>query len=477
MNPYMLKRHLYACFYVVVFSTVFFSCNKELQHPPNVIFILVDDLGWTDLQSYGSTYHQTPAIDKLAKNGVMFTNAYTASTVCSPTRASILTGKYPASLKLTDFIPGKVPPEAKLDIPEWKKYLDTSEVTMAKIFKSNAYVTGHIGKWHLGEDSIYWPENNGFDINIGGWSRGAPLKNLKKGVHGYFSPYGNPRLNDGEEGEYLTDRLAEEVTKFIEENKDKPFFLNYWPYAVHLPLQAREEKIAKYAKLVDTLNTHQNPVYAAMVEHVDDAIHSIVSTLKKVGIEDNTILVFTSDNGGLVGNHSRFTEEITSNYPLRSGKGDMYEGGIRVPCIVYYPKKIKPRVDDTPTISADFLPTLIELTGIENKHTTNFEGVSLASLLLENKALEPRPLFWHHPHYHTEGAVPHSAIRDGDYKLIHNIEADSLELYNLSVDSSESNNLIESHSDTAQLLFEKLQYWKSSVNAQEPIAKSAAEME
>lgn len=434
-----------------------------------MIFILVDDLGWTDLSSYGSDYYKTPNIDQLAKEGVKFTNAYAASAVCSPTRASILTGKYPARLKLTDFIPGKTQPNTKLLPPQWQKYLDTSEVTLAKILKSNGYTTAHIGKWHLGKDTIFWPENQGFDSNVGGWSRGQPFKNKKKGKNGYFSPYGNPRLTDGPEEEYLTNRLAQEAKTFIEKNKEKPFFLNFWLYSVHTPLQATPEKIQKYTEQFDSTHHHKNPIYAAMIEHMDEAVGTILTTLKELGIEKNTIVVFTSDNGGLVGNHPRFKEKVTSNFPLRSGKGDRYEGGIRVPTIVYYPNQIKPRTEEMPMISVDFLPTFLDLVGISKMNSTEIDGVSLAPLLLNQKTLASRPLFWHHPHYHTEGAVPHSAVRFHQYKLIHNLEQDELELYDLSQDVGETHDLSSQNKEMTDQLFKMLQEWKVSVGAQNPV--------
>ena len=444
------------------------SCQKN-DEKPNVIFILVDDLGWKDIQNYGSDYHQTPNIDALANAGVKFTNAYTTSSVCSPTRASILTGKYPARLHLTDYIPGKPFPKAKLLSPNWQKYLDTSEITIAERFQENGYKTVHIGKWHLGKDTIYWPENQGFDINIGGWSRGAPLKNKRKGTNGYFSPYGNPKLKAKQENEFLTQRLTQEAVAFIQENKDAPFFLNFWFYSVHMPLQAKKDKVDKYDKLLNTNKKHKNPVYAAMVEHVDDAVGQILTTLKKLNLDKNTIVVFTSDNGGLVGNHSRFQEKITSNFPLRSGKGDIYEGGIKVPCIIYYPNQLKSRVENTPIIATDFYPTLVEMANLNKNSKNSVDGVSLATLLSKRKPLEKRSLFWHYPHYHLEGAVPYSAIRFEDYKLIHNLETDRLELYDLKNDVGEKENLSLQNPSLTKELLQKLKQWKASTKAQEPI--------
>lgn len=455
-------------FIFLVLTFVFSSCHQK-NEMPNVVFILVDDLGWTDTSSYGSEYYETPNIDELAKKGVKFTNAYAASNVCSPTRASIITGKYPASLHLTDFIPGKTEPNTILLPPNWTKYLDNSQQTIADILKENGYATAHIGKWHLGKEDIYWPKNFGFDINIGGWSSGQPIKNNNKNINGYFSPYGNPQLEDGQVGEYLTNRLANEAAQYIKQNKSKPFFLNLWFYSVHTPLQAQEDKIQKYKAKINTSKNHKNPTYAAMIEHMDDAVGKTIKTLKEYHLDTNTIIVFTSDNGGLVGNHPRFVEKVTSNYPLKSGKGDMYEGGIRVPTIIYYPSKIKPKVEDTPIMSIDFLPTLLELTQVKNVDKSEFEGVSLAKLLIDNEEIKNRPLFWHYPHYHTEGAVPYSAVRFNNYKLIHNLENDELELYNLNYDLGEKNNIAHKNLEITYYLYNMLQKWKKKINAQEPI--------
>ena len=436
---------------------------------PNVVFILVDDLGWTDLSSYGSTFYETPNVDFLANNGVKFTNAYAASNVCSPTRASIITGNYPARLDLTDFIPGKTEPNSKLHPPKWTKFLDATNNSIAKIFKKSGYTTAHIGKWHLGEDEKNWPENHGFDLNIGGWSLGQPIKNKKKNTNGYFAPYGNPKLMDGEVGEFLTKRLTNEAKQFIKNNQSKPFFLNLWFYSVHTPLQAEKDKIEKYQHKNNPSKHHKNPTYAAMVAHMDDAIGEIIKTLQDLQLDKNTIVVFTSDNGGLIGNHKRFTEKVTSNYPLKSGKGDVYEGGVRVPAIVYCPSKIKPKVEETPIMSIDFLPTLIDLSNIKNSNKSNFDGISLADVLLKNKKGKERALYWHYPHYHTEGAKPYSAVRFKNFKLIHHLETNKLELFDLENDIEENINLADKKPKTTVKLFRMLNQWKKDVNAQKPI--------
>jgi len=472
-KTYLAFKNTYAFWFLLSYLIlVLASCSKTKPSKPNVIFILVDDLGWTDLSSYGSTFYQTPNIDSLAYNGAQLKNAYAACHVCSPTRASILTGKYPATLHLTDYIPGKTNPDSKYSPPVWKKCLDTNEITIANIFKANNYKTAHVGKWHLGKDPIYWPEHQGFDLNIGGWSAGQPLKNKKKGYNGYFSPFGNPRIQHRKNGEYLTTRLTDEAITFIRQNQDTPFFLNLWYYSVHTPLQAEQDKFQKYEKIKDDSNNHNNPVYAAMLEQLDVQIGKLMKTLRDLNLEENTLIVFTSDNGGLVGNHKRFKENITSNYPLRSGKGDMYEGGVRVPGIIYFPKKIKSKKIATPIISIDYLPTLIDFLDLKITAASTFEGRSFSALLQGDADLKSRPLYWHYPHYHTEGAVPYSAILYNDFKLIHNLENDSLELYNLKKDIGEQENLAHSNTAMTKKLFNMLNDWKQGVKAQNPLINS-----
>ena len=450
------------------------SVAQAASHP-NVVVILIDDMGWKDLGVYGSDYHQTPNIDTFARDAVLFTNGYAACTVSSPTRASIMTGKYPARLHLTDWIEGWKFPEAKLQIPDWTMYMPLEEVTMAEAFKSAGYATAHIGKWHLGEDEKYWPENQGFDINLGGWKKGSPNLNKAKnsnGPNGYFSPYGNPRLKDGPAGEYLTERLADEACNFIDNNTSKPFFLNLWFYNVHQPLMAKQEKVDKYRAIVDSTKHQKNPVYAAMVEHVDDAVGKVVAKLKQMGIYDNTIIVFTSDNGGLIGKSAR---KITDNTPLRKGKGQMYEGGVRVPFII---KNIKQQaagtVNATPIMSIDLFPTLTDIAGVkvDNKIKKGFDGVSLKHMLADGTKQPKRSsLYWHYPHYHSEGAMPYSAVRHGDWKLVHIIETNTYELYNLKEDIGEKNDLAAKQPQIVKQLTKELEAWKLKVNAQMPVRK------
>lgn len=459
-------------FVVLILLSLVLGCDsKNPVEKPNIILFVVDDLGWTDLSSYGSDLYQTPNVDNLVANGAKFTNAYASCTVCSPSRASLMTGKYPARINCTDWIAGHQKPFAKLKVPDWREQVDLGEVTLAEALKSNEYKTIHLGKWHLGEDDAFWPENQGFDINIGGWSKGAPQK--RKDSNGYFSPYGNPRLNDGQKDEYLTERLTKEALQYLNANKDSetPFFMNFWFYNVHTPLQAKKEKINKYKALTKENGRHKNPTYAAMVEHMDDAIGEIINKLKDLGKLDNTIIIFTSDNGGLKGNYG-FREQVTSNAPLRSGKGDIYEGGVRVPFIAQWLGKIpKGKIIDEPIISTDVYPTVLGLTNLigDENHNSEMDGVDFSKALLNNgTSIEREAIFWHYPHYHLEGAKPYSAIRKGDWKLIEIFETNIIELYNLKEDIGESENLRDENPEKVKELLTDLNKWRTSVQAQLP---------
>lgn len=463
-------KYILFIFFVICLAVPANAGDTDVK--PNVVFILVDDLGWKDLGSYGSDFYQTPNVDKLAAEAVSFDNAYAACTVCSPTRASIMTGKYPATVNITDWIAGWQYPFAELKVPDWTMYLDTSFTTLADVFNNNGYATGHFGKWHLGEDSLFWPENQGFDVNVGGWAKGSPQKRPKKGFNGYFSPYGNPRLTSNRDDEYITERLAEEARTFIKENKKRPFFLNLWFYNVHTPLQARKEKIEKYKALVDSSRLQKNPTYAAMVEHMDDAVGVVINELKALDLYENTIIVFTSDNGGLIGRGKR---KITSNYPLRSGKGDAYEGGVRVPLIIKTPSMENQRgsISSEPVVSPDLMPTLIDLAelNVGGGIKSGFDGVNLSPLLDNVDAdIQREAIFWHYPHYHVEGATPYSAVRKGDWKLIYFYGTDTYELYNLKKDIGEKENLFDKKKQKASELKNALKRMLEETDAQLPSA-------
>jgi len=435
---------------------------------PNVIVILVDDLGQTDLACYGSKFYETPHIDQLAKDGVRFANGYSACTVCSPTRAALLTGKYPARLRITDWITGHDRPKAKLKIPDWQKFLPFEEITLAEQFKSAGYATASIGKWHLTPalkegDEAYYPEKHGFDVNIGGYARGQPPS--------YFSPYKIPTLPEGPKGEFLTDREANEAVKFIEANQSKPFFIYLPHYAVHTPLGGKPEVIAKYQAKADKTPglLQKNATYAALVESVDDALGTIRATLKRLKLEENTIIVFTGDNGGLILRN----DKATDNSPFRVGKGSAYEGGVRVPLIVCWPGVTKSGVvDPTPAITVDIYPTMLELAGVKPMQSL-VDGISLAPLLKSGAKPDRDAIFWHYPHYHPGGATPYSAIRSGDLRLVHFYEDGRDELYDLANDVGETKDLAPSQPERAKALRTRLDAWLKSVDAQFPTPNAA----
>jgi arylsulfatase A len=429
------------------------------DRPPNVVLMLVDDLGWTDLACQGSKFHETPHLDQLARDGMRFTEAYAACTVCSPTRAAVLTGKSPARLHLTDWIAGHARPHARLKVPDWTKSLPQEETTLAEHLKGAGYATASIGKWHLGPDG---PKAHGFDHNLGGYEAGQPPS--------YFSPYKIPTLKDGPEGEFLTDRLTEEAVGFIRASKDRPFFVYLPHYAVHTPLQAKAKVIAKY-RAKGPAGNHHDPVYAALVESVDDSVGRLRAALKELDLANNTLFVFTSDNGGLsqlVGPQG-WRRGPTDNSPLRLGKGSAYEGGVRVPLLVAWPEVIEPgSTCDTPVISYDLAPTVLAATGVKPGAEIVFDGESLLPLLIQKDLLQRDTLHWHYPHYHPGGATPYSALRSGDWKLLLFHEDDRLELYNLRRDPGETLNLAEAEADIALELREQLQTWLTQVNAQLP---------
>ena len=443
-------------------TTSLLAVDSAPKRPPNVIIVLIDDMGMTDLSCYGSKFYESPNIDQLAKDGVRFTQGYSACTVCSPTRAALLTGKYPARLHITDWIPGHERPKAKMKIPEWQKFLPFEEITLAEQLKSAGYATASIGKWHLTPglkvgDEAYYPDKHGFDINIGGYHRGQPPS--------YFSPYKIPTLTDGPVGEYLTDREANEAVKFIEANKDKPFFLYLPHYAVHQPIAGKPEVVAKF-KAKDTTDLKQkNATYAALVSSVDDAMGMIRAALKRLKIDEQTIIIFTSDNGGLIG--------TTDNSPLRAGKGSAYEGGVRVPLIMFWPGVTKAgTLEPTPAISIDIYPTVLEMTGIKPLQSL-IDGNSLASLLKSGAKPDRDTIFWHYPHYHPGGATPYSAIRSGDYRLVHFYEDGHDEMYNVATDVSETKDLAVTEPDRAKALRTRLDAWLESVDAQLPTTNPA----
>lgn len=441
----------------------------------NFVFFLIDDLGWIDVGCYGSSFYETPNIDKLASEGMRFTEAYAACPVCSPTRASILTGKYPVRLGITQWIGGSNEPTP------YKHYMPLEEVTVAEVLKSRGYATGFVGKWHLG-NKPYYPEHQGFNINIGGDYSGAPPT--------YFYPYrkNNRALEEmppgGEKDEYLTDRLTDESLKFLEANKDKPFLLYLSHYAVHTPIESKEALTEKYktkaAKLpktdrprfvpvygrYKTRQVQDNPAFAGMVQSVDESVGRVMKKLEELGVADNTIVIFMSDNGGL---STVLSEAPTSNLPLRAGKGWLYEGGIREPMIIKWPGVIKGgSVCSEPVTSTDFYPTMLEMAGLPLMPKQHIDGVSLVPLLKNKGKLNRKAIYWHYPHYHGSGNRPSGAVRAGDYKLIEWYEDNSIELYNLRNDMGERHDLAKEMPEKAAELRSMLGNWRRQVKAKTP---------
>lgn len=437
----------------------------------NVILFLVDDWGWTDGGVLGSDLYETPHIDRLASEGVRFTQGYAACTVCSPTRAAIMTGLYPARLHLTDWIAGHSTrfENTPLLEPDWNQKLDHAEVTIAEVLREHGYRTAHIGKWHLtpkvdpvsAEETAYWPERQGFEVNIGGNQFGAPGS--------YFAPYSRGdrfmgAMPQAEDGEYLTTALTDEAVQIIENWKDERFFIYFPFYNVHTPVQAEQKWIDHYTPKVEEGMRHTNPTYAGMVSAIDTAIGRVMAVLEENGIAERTVIILTGDNGGL---DPEDKGSITNNAPLRDGKGSVYEGGVRVPFIAKSPGGAKGRVSEVPVISNDCFPTILSLLRLENP--VEVDGIDLSPILTgEAETLEPRELYWHYPHYHTQGATPYSAVRSGDFRLIEYHLDGSIELYNLEEDIGETENLAEEEPALAGHLLKKLQAWRESVGAQYP---------
>ena len=428
---------------------------------PNVVVIMVDDLGWRDLHCYGNAQVDTHALDQLAAEGMRFTNAYAASPVCTPTRAAMMTGQSPARLRITNHAPGNGDGFALKDSPlreaENRRFLPLAAVTIAERLSAAGYATAHIGKWHLsytdrGQQGVaekdLRPEKQGFDHNIGGDSSGGPPS--------YFAPYRNRALVDGKAGEYLPERLADEAIAFIRKPRDGPFYLNWWPFSVHFPMQAREQVIAKYRQRT----TIKDPIYAAMIEDMDTAIGRFLKALDDAGLRENTLVLFKSDNGGYNGD----------NRPLRGVKGMLYEGGIRVPWIVRWPSKVQAgAINHTPVISTDCYPTILEIAGLPPTPNHPLDGKSILPLFGQSAVFERDALYFHYPNYafHKKNRLG-SAIREGDHKLIKNYEDGSLELYDLGRDIGEGNNLATKSPELAKRLNDKLDAWLKDRDARLP---------
>ncbi|MBV6641330.1 MAG: sulfatase [Cyclobacteriaceae bacterium] len=462
--------------FLVIFPLVLsiISC-EPIPKKPNVVFILVDDLGWADLGYMGSTFYETPELDKFSKQSVNFTNAYSSGSVCSPSRAAILTGRHPVRLQITDWIPGMVSQGKSLSTPGIANELALEEVTLAERLRQNGYKTFFAGKWHLG-DTTFYPEDQGFDTNVGGHDKGSP-------PGGYYTPYKNPKLDDGPEGEYLTDRLTNESLQFLDNIGEDPFMLYLSFYTVHTPIQANKQYIEKFEGKLDTLKGKEprtraegagitrleqnDPAYASMVYAMDQNVGRIIKKLKDRGLFEHTIIVFTSDNGGLSTlDKNRKNPGPTSVLPLRGGKGWLYEGGIRVP-LLYKPLYYKggAKVVDAPVIGHDFFPTILSQMELALPEDLAGDGIDFTHALNHPEQMQERDLVWHYPHYHGSGWAPGSAIRSGKWKLIEFYETGKVELYDLKEDIGESNDISELLPKKTEALRELLHAQLDSMNA------------
>ena len=434
------------------------ECPAALK--PNILFILIDDMGWMDLGCQGNPHVKTPNIDRFAMEGVRFTDAYAPAPVCSPTRAALMTGHSPARLHLTNHLPHQnrfTPPESKLLPAEMRDHLPLEYTTIAERLRDEAgYATAFIGKWHLykGREEKFAAQFQGFDINIGGCSYGGPPT--------FFDPYRIPFLTDRKKGEYLPDRLADETISFMQKQVQakKPFYVALWNYTVHWPMEAPGEFVAKWADKPKVGYNHK--VYPAMLETMDLAIARVLEELGRLKIEEETFVVFTSDNGPFGG--------VGDARPLRADKGHLYEGGIRVPLIVRWPGKVAAgTVREDPVILTDFYPTLLEVAGLKTRKHYPGDGESLLPVLTGEADLQRDALFWHYPNFafHRDNRLG-SAIRMGDYKLIEFFDRNEVELYNLREDLGEKKNLAGVEAGRVEEMRKHLSRWREKSGARMP---------
>ncbi len=458
-----MKRDSIIILVLLLFSPLL---TFAVEAKPNFVLFLADDLGWTGLSSFGSDLYETPNLDRLAEQGVKFTNAYAACTVCSPSRAAIITGKYPARLHLTDFIAGQNRPFAKLKIPDWQKGLQHDEITLAEALKEAGYKSAHVGKWHLhpsgGKSEDFDPVDHGFDHQV---FKPVSKNNFLTKTSGEFS-----------KGDFITDYLAAEAVKVVDQWKDDPFFLYFAFHVPHTPVSGKAELVDEYAGKIQTNAKHQNPHYAAMVHSMDEAVGSVLGALERNGLAENTVVVFTSDNGGLTQRFGKL-DGFTDNSPLRRGKGSAYEGGVRVPQIIKWPGVTPAGTDcSEPVIGMDFYSTFLEMAGVTDEQK-QVDGVSLVPVLRNPGAeLKREAIFWHYPHYHAGGDGPYSAVRARDWRLIHSFEEDSVSLYNLKSDPGEKSDLAAENPGKAESMFSILNEWRSKVGAQLPEANAAHDL-
>jgi arylsulfatase A-like enzyme len=432
------------------------------RRKPNIVFILIDDYGWRDTSYNGSKYYETPNVDRLARSGMVFTNGYSASPVCSPTRAATMTGRYPARLHVTAHLQGAtnrfhftkvIQPNARLELP-------LSEVTIAEVLRDGGYKTACIGKWHLGKKG-FLPSDQGFEVSLAGDEAGS--------TNNFFYPDWQKKIPlDGREGEYLTDRLTDLSVDFIRKNKDNPFFLYLPHFAVHTPIQGKPDKVKKYDAKSRPEDPQNYGEYAAMIESMDESVGRILDALRENGLEEDTLIFFTADNGGVTSLEWK-NRPVTSNLPLRLGKGHLYEGGIRVPTVVSWPGTVKSgSVCDAPVLSVDWAPTMAEASGLGANKLPSVDGVSIMPLLRGAKSLAPRDIFWHFPHYSPQRGKPSAAIRRGDLKLIYFFEDEHVELYNLKSDIGEKKDLAGAEQARTAAMRARLLEWLKETNAQIP---------
>jgi len=418
---------------------------------PNILFILADDLGWSQIGCYGSNYYETPNIDRLARKGMRFTDAYAACPVCSPTRASIMTGKYPARLHLTDFIAGGNFPYEKYAQPEWQKYLSLEEVTIAEVLKTKGYATASFGKWHLSTDKKP--------------PKSLPFNPDKQGFDEYFITYKPSSKTDPESDAHNVEAISQRSLDFLERHKDESFFLYVTHNTIHAPVMGKKKLVQKYKNKPGSDLPQNNPVLGAMIEELDDSTGRLLRKLDELGISDKTIVIFFGDNGGL--------EKDAKQTPLRSGKANLYEGGIREPLIVRWPGVVEPASTCSELVtSVDFFPTFMEIVGAKNEGQKSIDGISLLPLLAQKGRLNRPAIYWHYPHYHSSSIGPCGAVRAGDYKLIEWFEesicgpGNEFELYNLKKDIGEQNNLAKQMPEKVEQLIKMLANWRSEVDAQ-----------
>jgi len=460
---------------ILALLTALCSC-KQKQDPPKILLIVVDDLGWSDLHCYGNQWVETPNIDQLAAEGIRFTQAYASCTVCSPTRAALMTGKNPVAVNITDWIPGHQDARGgprsneKFIVPRINQELQLQELTLAEILSEAGYETASIGKWHLGGEG-FLPTDQGFHLNVAGYRKGSPPS--------YYYPYAREGREDiisplalTGDSLYLTDRLTREAIAFMSLERDAPFFLYLPFYNVHTPLEGRPDLVKKYeGKLAsrESDSIRRNPHFLAMTEAVDENVGRIVQFLEEQEMKENTLVVFTSDNGGLLrrGRQDDGFIRASWNHPLREGKGTLYEGGLRIPAIIYWPSYIKGnRLSEEIIISTDLYPTLAEAAGLKVQHP--IEGVSLLGHLISGEEVDRESLYWHYPHYHI--GMPGGVIREGNFKLLEYFEDGKLELYDLSNDLSETTNLAGKFPEKAEAMLEELQSWRRENKASMPTA-------